>query len=196
MRWLLWCFCLLAESYETINHKKMVWSRKFRLTRVSATRLETILILNEPKSNVQHLPDDIAYGVRTENQSCYGNLDWISWLNWCETAFCLHDILPNSFGEQTPQLAVYKVVFRSDCMWVVGTVVLFSFCLHNRHRQFEFHWKVSNWSHAVILKFLFEALALLRSQFLTNMAWAVIVRQCLQIRLWILIFETLLIRHL
>jgi len=20
MRWLLWCFCLLAESYETINH--------------------------------------------------------------------------------------------------------------------------------------------------------------------------------
>ena len=28
MRWLLWCFCLLAESYETINHyhyKHLVW---------------------------------------------------------------------------------------------------------------------------------------------------------------------------
>jgi len=27
MRWLLWCFCLLAESYETINHYHYQWYR-------------------------------------------------------------------------------------------------------------------------------------------------------------------------
>ena len=25
MRWLLWCFCLLVESYETINHWPLIW---------------------------------------------------------------------------------------------------------------------------------------------------------------------------
>ena len=25
MRWLLWCFCLLAESYETLNHYHYHW---------------------------------------------------------------------------------------------------------------------------------------------------------------------------
>ena len=29
MRWLLWCFCLLAESYETINHWHWHWHWHF-----------------------------------------------------------------------------------------------------------------------------------------------------------------------
>jgi len=27
MRWFLWCFCLLAESYETINHYHFQWNK-------------------------------------------------------------------------------------------------------------------------------------------------------------------------
>ena len=42
MRWLLWCFCLLAESYETINHYH---SRRLQ------NLAESIQYATEPKPN-------------------------------------------------------------------------------------------------------------------------------------------------
>jgi len=57
MRWLLWCFCLLAESYETINHYHYqlfltpTASKKAKLVKfvVKITNLEALTLMLTPR---------------------------------------------------------------------------------------------------------------------------------------------------
>ena len=64
MRWLLWCFCLLAESYETINHWPLnILEQQWRETCVAnATRIRGSPLIIE-QTNSRATISRVVFGV-------------------------------------------------------------------------------------------------------------------------------------
>ena len=95
MRWLLWCFCLLAESYETINHYHSIlnWGRASNATIQPLIKLENkaIKIINQTNTgsleehfqhlNILCLPKVFSFSLGKFMHSYHNKL------------------LPNHFGE-------------------------------------------------------------------------------------------------